>query len=83
MVSAYTPPESIAARKRAAGRKLTLIGAVLCGAGLAGVVLSFVLDALFLGVIGRPVASLAWLALIGGLGVFVWGTAMIRDARSA
>lgn len=83
MANAYTPPEGVAARKRADGKKLTLIGAVLGGAGVAGIILSMVLNALFLGVLGGPISSLAWLALIAGAGLFFWGFNMIKDARSA
>ncbi len=81
MANAYTPPETIRARKRADGQKLTLIGAVMFGAGVVGIVLSALLGAVFLGILGGPIGSLAWLsALIGG-GLFFWGFTMIRDAR--
>lgn len=83
MASAYTPPEGIAARERALGKKLTLVGAVLGGLGVAGIVLSMILNALFLGIIGGPVSSLAWLSLLIGAGLFFWGFNKIRDARSA
>ncbi len=51
--------------------------------GLAGIVVSMVLKAVFLGILGGPIASLSWLALIVGAGLFFWGFTKIRDARSA
>lgn len=86
MANAYTPPEGIAARERALGKKLTLIGAVLGGAGgagVAGILVSMILNALFLGILGGPISSLAWLALVVGAGLFFWGFNKIRDARRA
>lgn len=83
MASVYTPPEAERARMRSDGQKLTLWGAVLAGAGLVGIFLSMVLKAVFLGILGGPIASLSWLALLGGAGLFVWGFNKIKDARSA
>jgi len=83
MASAYTPPEAERARLRADGKKLTLWGALLAGGGIAGIFVSMVLKAVFLGILGGPVASLSWLALFGGAGLFVWGFNKIKDARSA
>ena len=36
MANAYTPPETVRARMRSDGQKLTLWGAVLAGGGVAG-----------------------------------------------
>jgi hypothetical protein len=83
MANAYTPPEGLRARQRANGKKLTLIGAVVGGLGAAGIILSMVLNALFLGIIGGPISSLAWLALIVGAGLFFWGFNLIKDAHGA
>ena len=83
MAKAYTPPETVRARLRAEGQMLTLWGAVLAGGGLAGIIVSMVLKAVFLGILGGPIASLSWLALIVGAGLFFWGFTKIRDARSA
>jgi len=44
---------------------------------------SMVLKAVFLGILGGPIASLSWLALVVGVGLFFWGYTKIRDARSA
>lgn len=83
MANAYTPPETVRARLRSDGQKLTLWGAVLAGGGLAGIIVSMVLHAVFLGILGGPIASLSWLALIVGAGLFFWGYTKIRDARDA
>ena len=78
----YTPPEATNARKEAQGRQMTLIGAVLVGFGGIGIMLSTVLKAVWLGILGGPVGALSWLALLIGAGVFGWGFTMIRDARA-
>ena len=83
MASSYTPPETVRARLRADGQKLTLWGAVLAGLGVAGIFVSMVLKAVFLGILGGPIASLSWLALVAGAGLFFWGFTKIRDARDA
>jgi hypothetical protein len=78
----YTPPETTNARKEAQGRQMTLAGAVLVGLGGIGIILSTVLKAVWLGILGGPIGALSWLALLGGAGVFWWGFTTIRDARS-
>lgn len=78
----YTPPEAINARKEAQGRQMTLLGAVLVILGGIGIILSTVLKAVWLGVLGGPLGALAWLALLVGGGVFWWGFTTIRDARA-
>ena len=83
MANAYTPPEGVRARLRAEGQKLTLWGAILAGGGVAGIVVSTVLKAVFLGILGGPIASLSWLALFVGAGLFFWGFNKIKEARSA
>jgi hypothetical protein len=81
MANAYTPPEAEAGRKRADGQKLTLAGVVLAGAGIAGIVISTLLKVVWLGILGGPIAGLSWLALIVGVGLFVWGFQMIKAAH--
>jgi hypothetical protein len=83
MANAYTPPEAVTGRMRAEGQKLTLIGAVLAGLGVAGIVVSMVLSAVFLGILGGPIASLSWLSLLVGVGLFVWGFNKIKMARES
>jgi hypothetical protein len=83
MASLYTPPEAINARQQASGRKLTLLGAVLTGLGGVGIILSSVLNAVWLGILGGPISSLSWLALLVGVGVFAWGFLKIKDARGS
>lgn len=78
----YTPPETTHARKEAQGRQLTLLGAVLIGLGGIGIILSSVLKAVWLGILGGPIGGLAWLSLLAGAGVFWWGFTTIRDARA-
>lgn len=78
----YTPPEAINARKEAQGRQMTLLGAVLVILGGIGIILSTVLKAVWLGILGGPLGALAWLALLVGGGVFWWGFTTIRDARA-
>ena len=78
----YTPPEAINARKEAQGRQMTLVGAVLTGLGGIGILLSTVLKAVWLGILGGPIGALSWLSLLIGVGVFWWGFTTIRDARS-
>ena len=78
----YTPPEAINARKEAQGRQMTLLGAVLVILSGIGIILSTVLKAVWLGILGGPLGALAWLALLVGGGVFWWGFTTIRDARA-
>ena len=78
----YTPPEATNARKEAQGRQLTLAGVVLVGLGGIGIILSTVLKAVWLGILGGPIGGLSWLALLAGGGVFWWGFTTIRDARA-
>jgi hypothetical protein len=78
----YIPPEAINARKEAQGRQMTLLGAVLVILGGIGIILSTVLKAVWLGILGGPLGALAWLALLVGGGVFWWGFTTIRDARA-
>lgn len=78
----YTPPEAINARKEAQGRQMTLLGAVLVILGGIGIILSTVLKAVWLGILGGPLGALAWLALLVGGGVFWWGFTTIRDTRA-
>lgn len=81
MPHAYTPPEAVAVQKRRDGKKLTVAGAVLLGAGAAGVLLSAVLNVAWLGVLGDPINALSWLALVVG-GVCLWlGYSRIKSAR--
>lgn len=78
----YTPPETIHARKEAEGRQMTFIGAVLMGAGAIGVILSAVLKAVWLGILGGPLGALSWLALLAGAVLFWWGFSTLRAARA-
>jgi hypothetical protein len=61
---------------------MTLLGAVLVILGGIGIILSTVLKAVWLGILGGPLGALAWLALLVGGGVFWWGFTTIRDARA-
>lgn len=81
MASYYTPPEGIAAQKRADGKKLTTFGAMAAMAGVAGIILGAVLKVLFLGFIGGPLASLGWLAVIVGGAAFAYGYIQIKSAH--
>jgi hypothetical protein len=81
MASLYTPPEAINARKRSDGGRLTLAGAVLCSAGGIGIIVSTILKVIWLGILGGPIATLSWLALIVGVVCFVLGFNLIKDAR--
>jgi hypothetical protein len=83
MTHAYSSPEMEAVRKRREGKKLAAAGVVLLGAGAIGVVLSTVLNVVWLGVLGEPIGALSWLALIAG-GACLWlGYSKIRSARQA
>jgi len=83
MANAYTSPEGMRARMRAVGQKLTLWGAIFAGLGVAGIIVSMVLKAVFLGVLGGPIASLSWLAFLVGSGLLLMGFNKIREARGA
>jgi hypothetical protein len=80
-MNAYTSPDSEAVHKRRNGQKLTLAGAVLGIVGAIGVVLSTVLNVVWLGVLGGPIGFLSWAALILGGVAFVAGFNMIKSAR--
>ncbi|HEV7693626.1 MAG TPA: hypothetical protein VGO52_22515 [Hyphomonadaceae bacterium] len=83
MANAYTPPEGIVAQKRADGKKFTTFGAITAGLGVLGIVLGAVLQVVFLGIIGGPLASLGWLAVVvvvGG-GLFAYGYIQIKSAH--
>jgi hypothetical protein len=83
MTNPYTPPELVAVQKRREGKQLTLAGAVILGAGVIGILLSVVLNVVWLGVLGEPVGALSWLAVIAG-GACLWlGYGRIRSARRA
>jgi hypothetical protein len=82
----YTPRETTNAREQAFGRKLTLIGAVLTGIGGIGILATAIINAIsfnLLGILTGPISGLAWLSLVAGVAVFVWGFTKIRDARAA
>lgn len=82
MASYYTPPEGVSARKRAMGKKLTAAGVTLVGFGILGIILATVLKITWiLGFIGGPIGGLAWLAVLVGAGLFVYGFLQIREAR--
>jgi hypothetical protein len=81
MANAYTPPEGAAAQKRAEAKKLTTAGVIVGGLGLAGIVVSTVLNLLFLGIIGGPLGSLSWLAVLGGGGLFVYGYLQMKSVH--
>lgn len=82
MTGAYVPPEEAAVRLRREGRKLTLVGVVLAGAGVVGIVLSVILKVVWLGLLGEPISALSWIALIAG-GICFWlGFSRIRSTRT-
>ncbi|HVY90703.1 MAG TPA: hypothetical protein VG942_17690 [Hyphomonadaceae bacterium] len=84
MASYYTPQEGIAARKRAAGKKLTTAGATLVGLGILGIILATALKITWiLGFIGGPIGGLAWLAVLVGVGLFVYGFLQLKEARES
>ena len=79
----YTPPEATNARKEAQGRQMTLVRRRASSVfGGIGIILSTVLKAVWLGILGGPIGGLSWLALLVGGGVFWWGFTTIRDARA-
>jgi hypothetical protein len=82
MANAYTSPEAANVEKRRLGQKLTLAGAVIAGFGILGIVLATVLKITWiLGFIGGPIGGLAWLAVLVGGGLFVYGFLQIKTAR--
>jgi hypothetical protein len=75
MANAYTSPEAANAEKRRFGQKLTLAGAL-------GIVLATVLKITWvLGFLGGPLGGLAWLAVVVGGGLFVYGFLQIKSAH--
>src|SRR5689334_8916612 len=81
MASYYTPPEGILAQKRADGKKFATYGAITAGFGVLGIIVGAVLQAIFLGIIGGPLASLGWLAVLVGGGLFAYGFFQIKAAH--
>ena len=82
MANAYTSPETANVAKRRMGQKLTLAGAVIAGFGILGIVLATVLKITWiLGFIGGPLGGLAWLAVLAGGGLFVYGFLQIKSAH--
>jgi len=81
MASYYTPPEAILAQKRADGKKFATFGAITAGLGVAGIIVGAVLQILFLGIVGGPLASLGWLAVVVGGGLFAYGFLQIKSAH--
>jgi hypothetical protein len=82
MANAYTSPEAANAEKRRFGQKLTVAGAVIAGFGLLGIVLATVLKITWvLGFVGGPLGGLAWLAVLVGGGLFVYGFLQIKAAH--
>lgn len=81
MANAYTSPEAANVEKRRNGEKLTTLGVIVGGAGLVGIVLSTILKAVWLGILGGPIAVLSWPALIAGVVMFVVGFNQIKAAR--
>jgi hypothetical protein len=84
MANAYTSPEAANAEKRRFGQKLTVAGAVLAGFGILGIVLATVLKITWvLGFLGGPLGGLAWLAVLVGGGLFVYGFIQIKSAHES
>jgi hypothetical protein len=82
MANAYTSPEAANVEKRRWGQKLTLAGAVLAGAGVLGIILAVVLKITWiLGFLGGAIGGLSWLAVIVGVGLFLYGFLQIKSAR--
>ena len=82
MANAYTSPEAANVEKRRWGQKLTLAGAVLAGAGVLGIILAVVLKITWiLGFLGGAIGGLSWLAVIAGVGLFLYGFLQIKSAR--
>jgi hypothetical protein len=83
MASYYTPPEAILAQKRADGKKFATFGAITAGFGVLGIVVGAVLNVVFLGILGGPLAGLGWLAVLVGAGLFAYGFFQIKSAHEA
>ena len=82
MANAYTSPEAAIVEKRRWGQKLTLAGAVIAGFGILGIVLATVLKITWvLGFLGGPLGGVAWLAVLVGGGLFVYGFLQIKSAH--
>jgi hypothetical protein len=82
MANAYTSPEAANVEKRRWGQKLTVAGAVIAGFGILGIVLATVLKITWvLGFVGGPLGGLAWLAVLVGGGLFVYGFLQIKSAH--
>ena len=81
MAGYYTPPEGIVAQKRADGKKFATFGAITAGFGVLGIVIGAVLQVVFLGILGGPLASLGWLAVVVGGGLFAYGYIQIKSAH--
>lgn len=82
MANAYTSPEAANVEKRRWGQKLTVAGAVIAGFGILGIVLATVLKITWvLGFLGGPLGGLAWLAVLVGGGLFVYGFLQIKSAH--
>jgi len=82
MANAYTSPDAANVEKRRMGQKLTLAGAVIAGFGILGIVLATVLKITWiLGFLGGPLSGLAWLAVLVGGGLFVYGFLQIKSAH--
>ena len=81
MASYYTPPEGMAAQKRADGKKFATFGAITAGFGVLGIVVGAVLQVVFLGILGGPLAGLGWLAVVVGGGLFAYGFLQIKSAH--
>lgn len=83
MANAYTSPDAANVEKRRLGQKLTLAGAVIAGFGILGIVLATVLKITWiLGFLGGPLGGLAWLAVLVGGGLFVYGFLQIKSAHA-
>jgi hypothetical protein len=79
----YVPPEQAAAQTRSWGYRLMPIGAVVFGLGVVGILVAVVLKAVWLGVLGGPIASLSWLALIAGGACFLYGFSKAKAAKAS
>jgi hypothetical protein len=81
MRSAYTSPDAEAGRKRSLGHKLMPLGAIAMGAGVVGVVISSVLKAVWLGILGGPISFVSWIALLGGAAALWYGFSQVKASR--
>ncbi|MEZ5938299.1 MAG: hypothetical protein R3C52_08770 [Hyphomonadaceae bacterium] len=78
----YAPPESEAASRRAMGRRLLPLGLIAAAGGIVGIFVSMVLKAIWLGILGGPVAFLSWIALIGGVAAAWYGYTLSSSGRT-